>query len=290
MTVRKIFAGLAFVVAGCATTAPPPELMAARIAYSKASRGAAAQATPDELHKARTALDTAEQAFAKEPKAQSTRDLAYIAERKAELADAKGQAAISARDKAASEKEYTKTLATKQKATQQELDATRLQAATDQKSAADNLDAEKLARAAAEEKSAAAMRDLAKIAQLREEERGTIISLSGDVLFVTNQSVLLPSAQIRLNQLAGALNETPKHLIIEGHTDSRGSDAFNQDLSLRRATSVRDYLVSRNVTAERIQVQGLGKTRPIGDNATAEGRGMNRRVEIVIEGKPTVIR
>jgi outer membrane protein OmpA-like peptidoglycan-associated protein len=279
-----MLAGLAFVVAGCATTSPPPELMAARIAYSKASRGAAAQATPDELHKAKTALDTAEHAFQKEPKAQSTRDLAYIAQRKAQLADAKGQVAISAREKAASEKDYTK-----QKATQQELDSARLQAATDQKSAADQLGAEKLARAAAEEKSAAAMRDLAKIAQLREEERGSIISLSGDVLFVTNQSVLLPSAQIRLNQIAGALNETPRHLIIEGHTDSRGSDAFNQDLSLRRATSVRDYLVSRNVTAERIQVQGLGKTRPIGDNATVEGRGMNRRVEIVIQGKPTAI-
>jgi outer membrane protein OmpA-like peptidoglycan-associated protein len=282
-----MLAGLTFIVAGCAATAPPPELMAARVAYTRASQGVAAQATPDELHKARTALDTAESAFAKEPKAQSTRDLAYIAERKAELAEAKGQAAVAGREKASSDKEYTKGLATKQQATQQELDATRLQAANDSKSAADKLSAEQMARAAAEEKSAQAMRDLAKIAQMREEERGTIISLSGDVLFVTNGSVLLPGAQNRLNQLADALNGTVKHMIIEGHTDSRGTDAFNQDLSFRRATAVRDYLVGRNVVSERIRVQGFGKTKPIGDNNTAEGRAMNRRVEIVIEGKQT---
>lgn len=75
-------------------------------------------------------------------------------------------------------------------------------------------------------------------------------------------------------------------MVVEGHTDSQGSAASNQDLSQRRAQSVRDYLVSRGIAGDRVTSQGFGPTRAIADNASAEGRANNRRVEIVVQQKP----
>jgi outer membrane protein OmpA-like peptidoglycan-associated protein len=75
-------------------------------------------------------------------------------------------------------------------------------------------------------------------------------------------------------------------MVVEGYTDSQGSVASNQDLSQRRAQSVRDYLVSRGIAGDRITGQGFGPGRPIADNASAEGRANNRRVEIVVTQKP----
>src|SRR5262249_32252265 len=232
------------------------------------------------------------------PKAQSTRDLAYIAERKVQLAEAKAQVELARRDKVVADEQYTKSLAGLQQKTQKELEATKRAAEqskrdaearlVEQKQAAnEQIAAEQQARTAAERKAATALADLAKIAQLREEERGTVISLSGDILFATGEASILPSAQLKLNQLAEALTQTNQRLIVEGHTDSRGSEAFNQDLSYRRATAVRDYLVGRGIPLERFQVNGYGKMRPIADNRSPEGRALNRRVEIVIEGRRT---
>jgi len=72
-------------------------------------------------------------------------------------------------------------------------------------------------------------------------------------------------------------------MVVEGHTDSQGSDRTNQPLSINRATAVRDYLVSRGVASERITAVGMGSSRPITDNKTAENRANNRRVEIIIQ-------
>jgi outer membrane protein OmpA-like peptidoglycan-associated protein len=111
-----------------------------------------------------------------------------------------------------------------------------------------------------------------------------VITLSGSVLFASNQSKLLPSAQSRLNQVADALMETKsRKLNVEGHTDSKGTASYNESLSQSRAESVRTYLISRGYPAEKIQAHGIGKDRPIADNASAEGRANNRRVEIVVE-------
>lgn len=111
-----------------------------------------------------------------------------------------------------------------------------------------------------------------------------VITLSGSVLFASNQATLLPEAQSRLAQVADVLLTTrERNLVIEGHTDSRGTDSYNLDLSQRRADAVRNYLVQRNYEADRIQAHGLGKGHPIADNASAEGRANNRRVEIIIE-------
>ena len=110
-----------------------------------------------------------------------------------------------------------------------------------------------------------------------------VITLSGSVLFATNQATLLPAAQERLNQVAAALLTTRERvLVVEGHTDSRGSESYNLDLSQHRADAVRSYLVSRGYMADRIQAHGIGKARPVSENETAEGRANNRRVEIIV--------
>ena len=77
--------------------------------------------------------------------------------------------------------------------------------------------------------------------------------------------------------------DSESKIVVEGHTDSQGGAGYNQDLSQRRAQSVRDYLVTRGIAADRVTSQGFGLTRPIADNASAEGRANNRRVEIVVQ-------
>ena len=78
-------------------------------------------------------------------------------------------------------------------------------------------------------------------------------------------------------------------ILVEGHTDSHGSKVLNLELSQRRAQTVRDYLASQGIAPERIKAEGLGFTRPVANNKTAEGRANNRRVEIVVQpaGGPT---
>ena len=112
-----------------------------------------------------------------------------------------------------------------------------------------------------------------------------VITLSGSVLFASNHAELLPSAQLKLNDVALALTrqDAESKIVVEGHTDSQGQPAYNMDLSQRRAQSVRDYLVSRGIAADRVTAQGFGLTRPIADNTSPEGRANNRRVEIVVQ-------
>jgi outer membrane protein OmpA-like peptidoglycan-associated protein len=94
----------------------------------------------------------------------------------------------------------------------------------------------------------------------------------------------LPSAQVKLDSVTKALlSVSERNIIVEGHTDSRGSESYNQDLSQRRADAVREYIVKRGYPADRIQSYGMGKGSPIANNASPEGRANNRRVEIVIE-------
>jgi outer membrane protein OmpA-like peptidoglycan-associated protein len=116
-----------------------------------------------------------------------------------------------------------------------------------------------------------------------------VITLSGGVLFVTNKSDLLPGAQVKLGQVADALGtqDTESKIVVNGYTDSQGTAAYNQDLSQRRAQSVRDYLVTKGIASDRITAVGFGLNNPVADNATAEGRANNRRVEIVVsQGAP----
>ena len=147
-----------------------------------------------------------------------------------------------------------------------------------------NLVTEKQARVAAETKLAGAMKDLAAVAAVKEEARGVVITLSGSVLFASGKYELLNTAMTKLDQVAEALKaqDSNKRMVVEGHTDSMGSDSTNQPLSLMRASAVRDYLVSRGVPSDKISAVGKGATAPVADNKTAENRANNRRVEIII--------
>jgi outer membrane protein OmpA-like peptidoglycan-associated protein len=150
------------------------------------------------------------------------------------------------------------------------------------------LDAERDRREDAERRAAQAATDLATVASVKQDPvRGMVITLSGGVLFASNRSELLPSAQAKLDEVASALtkNDPDSSIVVEGHTDSQGGAAYNQDLSQRRAQVVRDYLVSKGVASDRVSATGFGLTRPIADNASPEGRADNRRVEIVVRPK-----
>ncbi len=115
------------------------------------------------------------------------------------------------------------------------------------------------------------------------------ISLSADTLFDFDKADLKPGGLAGLDNLLARIKEVRLDVVIAvGHTDSVGSDAYNKRLSLARAESVKTYLVSKGVDAKRIRTEGMGKSQPIADNATAEGRAKNRRVEIeVVEARST---
>ena len=146
------------------------------------------------------------------------------------------------------------------------------------------LDAEKQRAMEAEQAAA----DLARIANVRREGRGLVITLSGSIFFASGKADLLPAAQAKLSEVASALvKQSPDtKIVVQGYTDSRGSDALNQKLSQRRAEAVRAMLVSHGVPSDRISAEGEGSANPIADNATAEGRADNRRVEIVVQPPP----
>ena len=253
-------------LAGCASV-PPNELVNARSAYrAAAADSATVQYVPAELHKAQEALNLAEQSFLKDSNSYKTKDLAYVAERKAELAQALGAAAADKAAKAQADADYQAKQAEIVKQGKQDLTESQKQTAE------------------ADRRTAEALAALARLAAVKEEERGLVITLSGSVLFKSAESTLLPSAQTKLNDVAKALLAVrERNLIVEGHTDSQGSDSYNQGLSQRRADAVRNYLVEQGYPADRIQARGMGKGSPIADNASPEGRANNRRVEIIIE-------
>jgi outer membrane protein OmpA-like peptidoglycan-associated protein len=139
-------------------------------------------------------------------------------------------------------------------------------------------------RQEAEKRAAQAAADLAKFASVKQETRGTVITLSGGVLFASGKSDLFPAALLKLNQVATALTrEDPlSKIVVEGHTDSQGSSDSNMTLSKQRAQAVRSHLVARGIAADRVTAEGFGSTRSVADNGSPEGRANNRRVEIVI--------
>ncbi len=109
------------------------------------------------------------------------------------------------------------------------------------------------------------------------------VTFKGDVTFDTNSAEVRPGLYSEINRVASVLTQYPDTLIqVEGHTDSVGSDAYNMDLSKRRAMAVKNLLVQRGVAENRIEVIGYGKTMPVATNTTEAGRQMNRRVEIKI--------
>jgi outer membrane protein OmpA-like peptidoglycan-associated protein len=120
-------------------------------------------------------------------------------------------------------------------------------------------------------------------------DRGLVLTL-GDVEFDAGKAALQPASITAIDRLAQLMGVYAEHSIrIEGHTDSLGDGAANQQLSERRAHAVRDALLARGIDAARIVAVGYGETRPIADNATAAGREKNRRIEIVLSDAQATI-
>jgi outer membrane protein OmpA-like peptidoglycan-associated protein len=274
--------------AACATALPPEDLITARATYARASAGPAAALDPADMHTAAESLQMAETSFDKNGDTPGTRDLAYVADRRAQIAEARsgaiaanGQQQDTLNNMHAAE---TSALAT----TSGQLGQANAQIALQGQALA----TETQRRKEADARAAKAAADLAAFASVKQETRGMVITLSGAVLFASNKWELLPSAQAKLGEVAQALTQQDgqSKIIVEGHTDSQGGASFNQDLSQRRAQAVRDYLVTRGMAADRITSQGFGLTRPIADNGTAEGRADNRRVEIIVQPGSTASR
>jgi len=310
-TLALLVCSTALTSLACGTTLAPRELLDARDAYARASGGPAAKLTPAQLDTAKQALDDAEASFRNDGDEESTKTLSYVAMRKAQIAAAQGEIAAAAqrRDQAARElqaaqladadrakKSLAKTKAELEKerrnaeAERKQAEAERKQsqaeiARKDQevKKTQAQLAEEKKKRQDAEKRLSAAMASLAEVAKVKEEKRGVVITISGEVLFASGKYELLPIARSKLDDVTKALQDQGfKAILVEGHTDSRGSAKKNEELSFQRADSVRAYLVSRGIPSDKIKATGLGSSRPIATNTTAEGRANNRRVELVV--------
>jgi outer membrane protein OmpA-like peptidoglycan-associated protein len=267
-------------LAGCAASIPSPELIDARQAYAHASAKASAYQTSVELTMAREALVVAERAFNENPHSFRSRDLAYVANRRAKLAEAVAGSANSLANTTQANKGYHTTQS------KSETNSREYQAAAERGTAINAVQFASEVRAGSDAKKRAlgAQAALVKVAVVREEPRGLVITLSGNVLFASNTSALSSAAQYRLDRVADALLVTKERkLIVEGHMDSRGPSSRNRELPLQRADAVRAYFIARGYPADRIQAQGIGSERPLSDNASAQGRENNGRVEIIMD-------
>lgn len=144
-------------------------------------------------------------------------------------------------------------------------------------------------RAKAEARQAEAKEKLnklqSKLIKVTQDARGIILSMS-DILFDVDKASLKPDLQTSLAKVAGILSVYQElEVSVEGHTDNTGSDEHNMKLSEQRAKNVLDFLVSQGIDGARLSSKGYGKTRPVGDNSTKEGRQKNRRVDLVIHDK-----
>jgi outer membrane protein OmpA-like peptidoglycan-associated protein len=259
----------------CASSPPPRELLDARAAYSRAASGDAKELSPAALQDARKALGSAETAYEHDDSDYVMRDKAYVAMRKAELSEVLASAERARQNEAHARAEAERNRAAEE-AAQQNAAAMHEGAGSDQGARAQ----EEAQHREALEKLAASNASLA----VKDEPRGTVITVPSKGLFATGKSTLLPTAAAELEPVAEALAQDRSHeIVIEGHTDSQGSETKNLTLSQKRADAVKDFLVQHNVSSEQVTATGAGESEPIGDNKTAEGRATNRRVEIVVK-------
>ena len=169
-------------------------------------------------------------------------------------------------------------------AAQAQAEAAREHALKDQAAAEQSRQAAARAEQEKAELRAKLVQQLNVILETRESVRGLIVNIS-DVLFDTGQYTLKPAAREKLAKVSGIVLAHPGlRLEVEGHTDSVGSDELNQQLSEKRAATVRDYLVQQGIGINAVSARGFGKTMPVASNDTAAGRQQNRRVVMIVAG------
>jgi outer membrane protein OmpA-like peptidoglycan-associated protein len=140
------------------------------------------------------------------------------------------------------------------------------------------------------DKQAAEMEREVPDAKVERVGEGIVVEFDGDILFGFDQSGLTPEAINNLGSLTQILNKYPNtDIVIQGHTDSKGSDSYNQALSERRANAVSNYLIAHDIKNSRISTVGYGETAPKYSNDTEVGRAQNRRVEFLITANEKMI-
>jgi outer membrane protein OmpA-like peptidoglycan-associated protein len=128
------------------------------------------------------------------------------------------------------------------------------------------------------------LQQLNAILQTRDTPKGLIVTMA-DVLFESGSAKLRPATREKLAKVSGIIAAYPGlNLTIEGHTDSVGGDEYNQQLSEKRAATVRDYLIQQGVSLNSVAALGFGKREPVASNQTSMGRQLNRRVELIVSG------
>jgi outer membrane protein OmpA-like peptidoglycan-associated protein len=267
---------LAMLLAACATTPPPdPALVQARDAVDKLqSDPLALQVAGKPLQEARDNLAAAEGAARDHKPPAEVDHLAYLALRHADVGEAVVDENRARQQVAQAQAQRDAVLVA---AREREAQAAHAQAASAQ-AQAQVAQADAQASAA---QAAAAQRELADL-QAKQTERGMVLTLGSNLLFDTNSDVLKPGADDSLTRVAQFLQQhNGIDVRIEGHTDSVGSDSYNDALSERRASAVAHALESRGVDPERVRAVGRGKELPIATNESAAGRQQNRRVEII---------
>jgi outer membrane protein OmpA-like peptidoglycan-associated protein len=285
---------LAGLLAGCASApVDSPELRAARAAYDQARGDAyASRAAAVELERAAQALRAAEETSGSDD--EQRRHLAYLALRRSQVAMAMGQQ-VSAEEgvqQAGTMRERMRLAArtreaelASQQARSAQADAQIAQADAQQAQTQARLEADRAAQAQMRlrveaERAAQLEKDLQEL-QGRATERGMVVTL-GDVLFATGRAELQPAARRTAQQLATVMRQYPeRRVLIEGYTDSVGSEQTNLELSRRRAEAFREALLMEGVSPQRIELQAHGEAFPVADNGTSAGRQENRRVEVL---------
>lgn len=265
LVVIAVFGAL---VAACASTPQRSEQVeAARAELQTLSQDPLAQqAASSDVEAARNDLQQAEMALQQRKPPEQVNDLAYLALRHAQAGEARVAEAHARQEVAQAEQERNRiVLQTRERETQQ---------------AKSEAERAKSAAETAQSQLANAQRELQDL-QAKQTDRGMIVTLS-DVLFDTGRATLKPGADRALDRLAQFLKANPRtRVVVEGHTDSVGSEAYNEELSQRRAQAVTDALSARGVPADQYEAKGLGKAYPVASNETSAGRQQNRRVEIV---------
>jgi outer membrane protein OmpA-like peptidoglycan-associated protein len=266
-----ILAALTLLLAACSSVQKNQTLLDAEQAYAEAKQDQQIlRYAPAELERAEQALSSAATA----DNLDDMNSMAYVGAARIETARA-----IAARKTAGARLEELGEVKNKER-----LKAREIEIQLEQQAKAEALrdkEAALMEREQAMAKAEALRRELEELQALK-TERGIVMTL-GDVLFSSGKTELLPGAMSTIDKLASFLDEYPeKSVLIEGHTDNIGNEAYNLDLSERRALSVKEALVQVGVEAATIDTLGLGESTPITDNATAAGRLKNRRVEIVI--------
>jgi len=280
---RVILVGVAAsLLAACASVPQRSEQVAqARAEIDTLSQEPLAQqAAGRDLAAARASLQQAEVAQQHNQPPAIVDHLAYLAMRHAQAGEARVSEARARQEVARGQEDRNKILLDSRTREAQNAQSQAQSAQAQAQNAQVQADLAKNAAQAAQAQLATAQQQLADL-QAKKTDRGMVVTL-GDVLFDSAQATLKPGADLVIGRLAAFLTANPQtKIMIEGHTDSRGSDEYNEALSERRAQSVANALSVHGVSQDSFRTMGRGKAYPVASNDTPEGRQQNRRVEII---------